>query len=362
ISEPPTIPEAVKIMETVPLRIEIENLGQNDENQVTVECQLTLNEQAIYNEKVTLSSIQTNQSVLVEFPAFEALYWGTLSGTITILNDDDSPADNSLEFEVSVSNVLDDFETDLSLWLNSGSWGLTSAIGAVSGTNSVHVSNGVAPYPNNLDQSLQYAAPLNVSNLDSAGLAYSCWSYTNITDSCFLEISSDNTNWTKIDAVTGIISDWEERRFDLTYRIADVDQLWFRFRFVSDAAHNSFGVLVDDVEFFAVPAKQSSDVTETPDRTLPEKFMLAQNYPNPFNMSTRISYSLPESGRVNLRIYNLQGRLVRQLENRIQTAGIHETAWNGLDENGHEISSGVYVCHLVVNGKPVQNRKMLLLK
>ena len=349
-------------MTLVPLRAQIDNLGRNDEQQIAVECQLTSNGQAVYTEKLTLPQIQTNQSLSVEFPAFEAMTSGVLNGTIILLNADDYPADNTIEFEINVSNILDDFETDLRLWHNTGSWGLTRSMGAVSGDNALHVTNGIVPYPNNLDQSLQYSVPLNVSNLDSVGLAYSCWSYTDSSDFCYLEVSSDETHWTKTDTVTGTISNWEEHLVDLTPLIAGAEKIWFRFRFVSDAADNSFGVLLDDIKLLAVQGKPSSDIAEDPAITLPERYILAPNYPNPFNMSTRISYSLPEPGRVNIRIFNLQGRLVNQLENSFQTAGIHETSWNGRDTNGHEISSGVYVCHLIVDGKPVQNRKMLLLK
>jgi len=89
---------------------------------------------------------------------------------------------------------------------------------------------------------------------------------------------------------------------------------------------------------------------------------LAQNYPNPFNPSTKISLSVPSlNENTNLSIYNLKGQKVITLVNDILKAGNHSVSWNGVDDKGRKVSSGLFLYRLEV-GDYTQTRKMLLLK
>ena len=97
--------------------------------------------------------------------------------------------------------------------------------------------------------------------------------------------------------------------------------------------------------------------------SLPEKFQLLQNSPNPFNPSTTISYSVPEGNQeyVTLNVYDLRGRLVRTLVKRMIGPGTYSVYWDGTDESGRQVSSGVYLYRLQA-GKFMQTRKMVILK
>jgi len=97
------------------------------------------------------------------------------------------------------------------------------------------------------------------------------------------------------------------------------------------------------------------------DPVLPSEFMLAQNYPNPFNPETRIEYSLPGPSDVNLAVFDVQGRKVRVLVDGQQDAGIKVVTWNGCDENGSRVSSGVYFYRLQA-GDYAETKKMVLEK
>jgi FlgD Ig-like domain len=88
---------------------------------------------------------------------------------------------------------------------------------------------------------------------------------------------------------------------------------------------------------------------------------LSQNYPNPFNPTTTIAFSLKERGRVSLVIYNVAGERVRTLVDENVVAGAHTKMWDGRDEVGQPVSSGVYFYRLVAAGFE-QTRKMVLLK
>lgn len=85
------------------------------------------------------------------------------------------------------------------------------------------------------------------------------------------------------------------------------------------------------------------------------------NRPNPFNAYTEIEFSLPEAGHTSLRIYNINGQLVRTLRDDHLPAGSHMVRWDGLDEAGTRVASGIYFCRLEHEGT-AQARKMLLLK
>jgi flagellar hook assembly protein FlgD len=76
---------------------------------------------------------------------------------------------------------------------------------------------------------------------------------------------------------------------------------------------------------------------------------------------TRIEFSLGERARVFLAIYEISGKLVRILVNETEPAGSHAAIWNGEDESGIHVASGVYVCRLDASGKTAM-RKMVLLK
>ena len=93
----------------------------------------------------------------------------------------------------------------------------------------------------------------------------------------------------------------------------------------------------------------------------PLAFALGQNFPNPFVRGTSISFSLPAATDVKLRIYDVQGRLVRTLVQGSQPAGRHVVAWDGADESGQSVASGMYFYRLAADDRQAQ-RKLLLLR
>jgi hypothetical protein len=90
-------------------------------------------------------------------------------------------------------------------------------------------------------------------------------------------------------------------------------------------------------------------------------FNLDQNYPNPFNPSTRIDFSIAQDDFVSIGIYNLKGQRVKSLVKGSLKAGTHSVTWNGTDDKGSKVSSGIYFYRLE-SSKYTQTRKMLLKK
>jgi len=95
--------------------------------------------------------------------------------------------------------------------------------------------------------------------------------------------------------------------------------------------------------------------------TTPAEFALGQNFPNPFNPETTIKYSLADDAQVQLRIYNLLGQVVRTLVQERQVAGRYAMRWDGRDDRGLTVSSGVYF-YQITAGKFKDVRKLMLLK
>ncbi|MBK7142200.1 MAG: T9SS type A sorting domain-containing protein [bacterium] len=94
---------------------------------------------------------------------------------------------------------------------------------------------------------------------------------------------------------------------------------------------------------------------------LPDDFELRQNYPNPFNPNTTIRFSLPSRSQVKIEVFNLLGQSVRTLVKDQLSAGQHVVEWDGRDESGQEVASGVYLYRMSA-GELELTRKMLLIR
>jgi len=123
-------------------------------------------------------------------------------------------------------------------------------------------------------------------------------------------------------------------------------------------------VFVRTATYYSQPVNsvidQSTDVDEDQDN-LPTSFALDQNYPNPFNPVTTIAYQVPQPAHVLIDIFNVSGQRVRTLVNRTQAAGNHMVDWDGKDNLGRAVSSGMYIYRMAA-GEFTQSKKMVLLK
>ncbi len=136
-----------------------------------------------------------------------------------------------------------------------------------------------------------------------------------------------------------------------------------------DSTHVSFAIVAGysltelQTAVTTVRSRLDSVLTagEVPGSTLPTEFRLEQNFPNPFNPTTEIQYALEAPGRVNLSIYNVLGQKVIELVNQWQERDVYTAKWNGIDEDGASVASGMYFYRLK-RGEQTLTRKMILLK
>ena len=126
--------------------------------------------------------------------------------------------------------------------------------------------------------------------------------------------------------------------------------------------NNSLGTVAIALDSIQQILFQSSITAVTNQSSrLPEQFAVSQNYPNPFNPSTIINYALPKSSLVTIKIYNMIGQEAKTLVNGELEAGNYTAQWNGDDNFGRTVASGVYI-YRVVAGQYVKSLKMMFLK
>ncbi len=126
----------------------------------------------------------------------------------------------------------------------------------------------------------------------------------------------------------------------------------------------TFGGLfyIDDLRLVALPLPPGpTAVLEVQTATLPQTFTLSQNFPNPFNSGTVIRFALPTSEHVRLTLYNLAGQKVATLADGLRQAGSYTINWDGKDDGGRVLASGIYLYKLQA-GTQEGTRKLLLLR
>ncbi|MBD3384902.1 T9SS type A sorting domain-containing protein [candidate division KSB1 bacterium] len=133
-----------------------------------------------------------------------------------------------------------------------------------------------------------------------------------------------------------------------------------RYEFIDEQvqAGREYFYKIEDVSLYGFQTKHGPVSIQA---AVPRDFELSQNFPNPFNPTTMIRFQLPKPVRVRLDIYNIQGQLVNTLVDAIRETGYHELVWNGRNDAGELVSSGVYYYRLVADDFTM-TRKMAFLK
>lgn len=135
------------------------------------------------------------------------------------------------------------------------------------------------------------------------------------------------------------------------------DVIFIRFRLFADAFVTGWGWAIDNIE-----VQERIGLVGIEDNDgMPKSFALSQNYPNPFNPATNISYQLPKTSKVTIRVYNVLGQEVRTLVSGQQLPGQHTIVWDGKTNNGITAASGIYLYRMAADGF-VQQRKMMFIK
>ncbi len=163
--------------------------------------------------------------------------------------------------------------------------------------------------------------------------------------------------WMSIANLIGTVNPMSSGDVQVLFNSLDVDPGQY---------HGSIAIHTNDpfntqVDIPVVLNVSDGSVSATPDQTVPIAYNLGHAHPNPFNPSTTIQFAMPENGAATLRVYDLAGRLVRTLVEGPKSAGFHTVIWNGQDNLGQTVPSGMYFYRLQTDGFQ-KTRKMLLVK
>lgn len=203
------------------------------------------------------------------------------------------------------------------------------------------------------------AEGMTTSVLDSAKCTYDAWGA--------VQIPLGNYDCARIKSEITLIN---EMRLPsplppMVDTFTSIDYSWFSPGDGYIAGISSFDGETDpnynQAELFSCLGEDLTGVEEKSDPGENSNFRLMQNYPNPFNPETRISYTLPHDALVKLAIYNIKGQKVKTLVHEFETAGHRSIRWEGTDEAGEKVASGIYFYRLKA-GDFSQTCKMVLIK
>lgn len=175
----------------------------------------------------------------------------------------------------------------------------------------------------------------------------------------------DETNKTMITpvGVVPIPADWKTSlKFDFATYDGDVMNLTSdptKWRYITSDVNNIhmyYAEPLDSATLAKLGFTSFPTAVELVDNNVPSDFVLSQNYPNPFNPTTKISFSVPKAGMVQINVYDVLGNLVKSLVNETKNAGNYEVQFDGTG-----LTSGIYFYQLK-SGKFSETKKLILLK
>lgn len=196
-----------------------------------------------------------------------------------------------------------------------------------------------------------YTPVFNLEGFLSASISYWVW-YTNdrgnnpSSDFWDVDVTSDGTNWVSLEHTTQSTDAWVQRTFALDEVVPLTAQVQLRFVARDDGGGSLVEAAIDDFILRGLTAS----VVGVDDAPQARGFGLDPCRPNPFGPVTAISYRLPTAGPTTLEIYDVAGRVVRTLARGALDAGPHETRWDGRNNSGKEVASGIYFMRLEAPG------------
>jgi len=239
-----------------------------------------------------------------------------------------------------------------------GEHGFPDPTSGYTGDN-VYGYNLLGDYPNNLSEQHLTTNPINCSNLYGVQLKFMRWLGVEVPeyDHAYVRVSNDGDNWTTFWTNPDEITDnsWTQIDIDISEVADNQESVYLRWTMGStDGGWRYCGWNIDDVQIYGI----ENTITAVKDN--PENYLsLLENYPNPFRTETRIKYDIPVSSHVSLTIVDLSGKLIKTLVDQNESPGIKNILWDGKDESGKKVETGIYIYRLSVGNRSL-SRKMIL--
>jgi len=380
--------------ETFYLRVELENSGHSDADNLTGTLSCTHADVIIHDADGSCLNVPAGGEA--DLRTFEVEILPTCPEPELIEFHLDITAPNgfaaSLDFDLPVGGWFDDMEQDRGWTVGAagddattGIWTRVDPIGTEYSGYVIQMEDDHTPAPGTLcfvtgNGSVGGAAGENdvdggkttlltpvfqLGGALSAQVSYYRW-YTNSwgnnpdEDWWNVDVTNDGVNWVSLEHTQTTLAAWTQFTFELTDYITLTDQVQLRFVAADEGAGGS--LVEAGVDDFLLTVFQPVQ-TGIGDGVvgLPTELRLGTNYPNPFNPQTTISFDLPRTSRVELSVYDLTGRRVVTLVDGELEGGRHEVTWQGRDARGRQVASGLYFSYLKADDE-VMTKKMVLLK
>ena len=271
--------------------------------------------------------------------------------------DTNTVLDKIIYIKVGSGNIIfaDSAENGLNNWTvnTTNGWGIVTS-SYHSPTHSFTDSPS-GNYPNSTDNPMTLTYALNTASSPMVNLSFWHKYITEASyDFCYVEVSNDNgTTWNTVASYDGTLSTWTYVSLDISQYTNSSSQVKIRFRLNSDQSLNYDGWYVDDIKLLAY---QQTPLSVGNEGETPLTYKLSQNYPNPFNPVTLISFAIPKTGFVSLKVYDLLGKEVSSLVNETKTAGSYNVMFDA-----SKLSSGIYFYKLETSSF-TDTKKMVIIK
>ena len=299
---------------------------------------------------------------------------GSYEGVISFVNLTDGAGDTTrpVSLQVGVPELVYSFPLDTDPgWAMDLGWAFGVPQGGggdhgdpdpVSGYTGSNVLgyNLAGDYENNILPRRLFSAPIDCRGLSGVTVRFRRWLGVEqpAYDHASFAVSNDSVNITTIWTNGAEINDgaWTQVEYDISAVADDQEKVYLVWIMgETDGSWQYCGWNIDDIEIWGL-RNSMSPVTRAPAARA-----TLDNYPNPFNPLTKVSFNLPEAGKVTLGVYDVQGRLVNTLADGEAPAGRQSVIWDGTDSHGRQVSSGIYFARLITPEGVVQH-KMILVK
>jgi hypothetical protein len=280
-------------------------------------------------------------------------YWTTITDASSMANETVS---DSKVFSITENYTLGDFENvnALDRW-NLGEWGRQYVNSNINYT--LNNSPGTNYEPNS-ESPCYLVEPLDLTYFNQAYLHFFSGEMFGDGDFGYLQFKRGSSGIWQTALTVNSFNQMQEKYVDLDNFINE-EELYIRLLFTSDSQDEAIGWFVDDIHL--VLNQVMPEVVIDDEIIMPNILTLNPAYPNPFNPTTVISYNLPQAGFVNLKVYDLMDREIRNLSSGFENAGMNSAMWDAKDNQGNIVSSGVYIYRLEAAGQ-AQSNKLILLK
>ena len=289
-------------------------------------------------------------------PGTEIRYWA-------IATDEGSQNNQSVsdenQFYISDQYALGNFEDESSMdaW-DLGEWGRQYVNHTIKWAINDSPNGLYAP---NAYNACYLIEPIDLTYFNKAYIRFSSGELLMPGDYGYVQVKrGSNPNWTNILTV----SEWNnqelfERYINLNSYMNE-DELFFRLLMTSDSEDESQGWYVDDINLVLNQDMPPNVNTDSFINNLPNQLALQPSYPNPFNPNTKISFSLPKLSDVDMQVVDINGRKIRSLLNNTLASGNHNVSWDGTNNSGVNMSSGIYFIILNVDGAILSQKLSLI--